>query len=396
MTDTKRDEKVVLDGVGSETAQVSSKMDELEKRVDPETEKQAEENVKKVMDFSLSDHERMDAIKASVGNIAAEVEKESQKFSPMLQATVQRLAKDTEGGVVANALVDLKLQIEDLDPAKVDFTPGWVSRKLGFLPFVGKPLKRYFTKYESAQTVIAAILNSLNKGKEELERDNKTLKMDQQRMRALCDKLTKAIAVSRLMDEKIAYKVEREMDQNSEEAKFIKEEVLFPLRQRIMDLQQTLSVNQQGVIALEVIMKNNLELIKGAGRTAATTVQALSTASVCALALANQRIVLDKINMIQNTANSMIASTANMLKTQGVEIQKQATEAQLNVEVLKQAFRDVNDAMEQMARYKVESLGKMNATINEMSKLNEEAKDRIVDMEKGNKVRAKVIDLDVK
>jgi len=35
------------------------------------------------------------------------------------------------------------------------------------------------------------------------------------------------------------------------------------LRQRIQDLQQQLAVNQQGVLAVELIIRNNKELMKG-------------------------------------------------------------------------------------------------------------------------------------
>ena len=41
-----------------------------------------------------------------------------------------------EGGEVANALVNLKMKVEELDPGKFDFEPGWATRAMGMLPFV--------------------------------------------------------------------------------------------------------------------------------------------------------------------------------------------------------------------------------------------------------------------
>ena len=38
---------------------------------------------------------------------------------------------------------------------------------------------------------------------------------------------------------------------------FVKEEILFPLRQRIMDMQQMIVINQQGIVSLNVIRRNN-------------------------------------------------------------------------------------------------------------------------------------------
>ena len=76
----------------------------------------------------------------------------------MLKEPVADLAKSSEdGGAVAKALIDLKMQVEGLDPARADFSAGWLTRLLGYIPGVGTPMKRYFTKFESAQTVVDAI-----------------------------------------------------------------------------------------------------------------------------------------------------------------------------------------------------------------------------------------------
>lgn len=53
-----------------------------------------------------------------------------------------------------------------------------------------------------------------------------------------------------LMDQEIETQLEaaKLRDEDEEKVRFITEEVLFPLRQRVMDLQQMLVVNQQGII----------------------------------------------------------------------------------------------------------------------------------------------------
>ena len=61
-------------------------------------------------------------------------------------------------------------------------------------------------------------------------------------------RLQKAIQLAKLMDDKLQYKLDREIAPEDPQHNFVKEELLFPLRQRIMDLQQTLNVNQQGVL----------------------------------------------------------------------------------------------------------------------------------------------------
>ena len=73
-------------------------------------------------------------------------------------------------------------------------------------------------------------------------------------------------------------------------------------------------------------------------------------------ALYNQKIVLDKVKALNATTESMIASTSRMLKEQGTEIQRQATEATVSPETLKQAFADALGALDDISTYKQEAL----------------------------------------
>ncbi len=113
-----------------------------------------------------------------------------------------------------------------------------------------------------------------------------------------------------------------------------------------------------------------------------------------ALALANQKIVLDKVAAVNKTTNRLIEGTAHQLRTQGVAIQKQATEAQLDIESLTKAFADVRIALEDIAKFRREALPAMAKNIGEMDTLTAAAEAQIRKMEQGNKV-APSINLDL-
>jgi uncharacterized protein YaaN involved in tellurite resistance len=202
------------------------------------------------------------------------------------------------------------------------------------------------------------------------------------------ERLKKAIQLAKLMDQKLQYKVDREIPAEDPQHQFIKEELLFPLRQRIMDLQQTLNVNQQGILTIEVIIRNNRELIRGVDRALNVTVTALQIAVACALALNNQEIVLNKVKALNETTSNLIKHNAERLKTQGVEIHKQAAEATLKMEDLEKAFADINSAIENISKFRNDSLPKMAASIERMTTLNNEAGKAVDKMEKGNKAEA--------
>lgn len=351
-------------------------------------DQKAAQFVDKILNLNPQDYKNREEQKKAVDTFGLDLQREAAKKSELLKQPVKKLSeRSAEGGEVANSLINLKLQVEELDPSKFSFEEGWVSRTLGFLPGVGKPLKKYFSKFESAQDVIAAIIKSLESGRDQLTRDNITLVEDQKAMREISDKLENMIKLSQVIDQKLNYKLEREVAPGSDQQKFISEEILFPLRQRIIDLQQQMAVNQQGVIATEIIMRNNKELIRGVNRSLNVTVSALQVAATVAMALANQKIVLDKINSVNQTTNDLIAGTASRLKTQGVEIQKQASTASLNMDTLKVAFQDMKLAMDDISQFRQKALPQMAQAVLQMDKLTEEAKHTIEKMDKGNQAQ---------
>ena len=370
----------------------------LEEKVDSQLDHQAETFAKAILAFNPDDPNQIDNRDqniASIETLGSKVQKEASHRSNMLKEPIRKLAaRGEDGGAVANALVNLKNQVEELNPGKFDFKAGWFSRTLGRLPGVGTPLKKYFTKFESAQTVIEAIIRALEEGRDILNRDNITLSQDQKMMRRLTINLNRTIQLGLLVDQKLSYALEREIGQDDPRRRFIEDELLFPLRQRIQDLQQQLAVNQQGVLAIEIIIRNNKELVKGVARGINVTVNALTVAVTVALALANQKIVLDKIDAVNKVTNQLIGQTAAQLKTQGVEIHKQASRTQLDIETLKTAFADIDSALEDISAFRKEALPQMAQNILEMDNLSKNTEAAILRMEQGNKA-APAITLEV-
>jgi uncharacterized protein YaaN involved in tellurite resistance len=367
--------------------------------IDPELEKMAEQFTKTVLSFNPNDIDKQDQRQkniAAVENLGIKTQSEASKKSQILKRSVQDLASKTEdGGPVAQALVDLNVQIDQLDPGNYDLEPGWFGRTLGRLPFIGSPLQKYFTKFQAAETVIAAIVRSLTDGKDTLIRDNLTLVDDQKGMRVMTVKLDKAIQLGRLIDQKLSQALEQEITSDDPRRQYFEEELLFPLRQRIVDLQQQLAVNQQGVIAIELVIRNNKELIKGVGRSVDVTVNALNVAVTVAFALANQKIVLEKVQAVNETTSRLISHTAEQLHSQAAAIQKQAAGTMLNMDDLQQAFTDMKAALNELAEYRRQALPVLAEHILRMDEMTKDAAKSIEKMEEGNRMRpALLLDVD--
>lgn len=338
----------------------------------------------KIIGVDPDDQEARRVTLEAVEGMGRDLQRRAATRSRLLQAPLRDLSRESEeGGPVARSLSDLRIEIEKLDPTSLDLEPGWFNRTLGLLPGVGTPLQRYFMRFETSQGVIDAIIRSLENGRDQLKRDNVTLVEDQQSMRQLTVTLTEQVALAEALDAAIGTKLDTEIEPGDPRREFIEEELVFVLRQRTMDLQQQLAVNQQGVLATALIMRNNHELIRGVDRALDVTISALQVAVSVAMAVAHQRVVLDKVEALNRTTSQMIAGTAERLKTQGSRIHQQASSATLDLAALRSAFRDINIALDEISRYRREALPAMASTIVEMDRLTTEAEQAITKHERG-------------
>lgn len=343
----------------------------------------ADNNVSEIMTLDIESLEKRKLMLQSIEAFGMNTIQNSAKKNSLLQVSVGNFSKmGDEGGTVAKGLLDLQREIKDLDPSMIDFA------KTGLLGKVFNPLRNYFAKYQKADNVINDIIISLEKGKNTLKNDNTTLEIEQQELRDLTKKLAKEIEMGTMMDEALASQIEmaNARGEDPEKIKFVTEEILFPLRQRIMDMQQMVVVNHQGIMAIEVVRRNNKELIRGVERAKNVTISAMKIAAIVASALYNQKIVLKKIEILNETTNELISGTSKMLKEQGAEIHKQSMEANISVETLKQSFADVMSAMEAISTYKQEALPRMKETINQFKELAQKGEQEIQRLEKGNQL----------
>ena len=78
----------------------------------------------------------------------------------------------------------------------------------------------------------------------------------------------------------------------------------------------------------------------------------------------------------------MLETTATMLHTQGVEIQKQATETAITAETLKTVFAETLQALDDISAYRQEALPQMKETIATFQELATTGEAQIQKMEK--------------
>ncbi len=290
-----------------------------------------------------------------------EISAASGQSNRFLERPVKALA--TESSVGAD-LAALRRTIEDLDPGRRDLMSP--KKLLRVLPF-GNKMRDYFDGYKSAQGHIASILTRLASGKDALLKDNAAIDVERQALWAAMQRLEQMIHVSRALDSGLENKALELEHSDPAKANALRETPLFAVRQRSTDLLTQMAVSVQGYLALDLVKKNNIELMKGVDRASTTTVSALRTAVTVAQAMTQQRLVLSQITALNTTTANIIESTGELLRTQTGEIHKQAAAATVPIETLKRAFQNIYQTMDAIDTFKSQALSNMKATVDSLS-----------------------------
>ena len=125
----------------------------------------------------------------------------------------------TESENIGDKLSELNLQMKDLDPSKVDFT------KKGVFGDLFNPVRKYFSRYQKAETAISQIIASLDNSSKVLQNDNTTLVAEENYLREVTKKLMADIELGKQMDESIEMQIQKaEIDGvDPEKISFVKE-----------------------------------------------------------------------------------------------------------------------------------------------------------------------------
>ncbi|MFG3037023.1 toxic anion resistance protein [Streptomyces sp. NPDC048330] len=295
---------------------------------------------------------------------AGEMRTAAQQSHRMLDRTVRSLGRgggDAQARV-GTSLVELRRTVEDLDPRD---TPGKGARRLLARLPGGNRLRDHVAKYASSQATLNRIVGSLRGGQDELRRDNAALQTERARLWETMGKLQEYAVLTEALDGAVEERIAGTPDPARADA--LRADVLFPVRQKHQDLLTQLAVSAQGYLAMDVVRRNNDELIKGVDRAATTTLSALRIAVMLASALENQRKVTEQVDVLRSTTEDLIRGNAEMLATQAGEIQRIAADPAVGAETLRTAFGQIYRTLDAIDTYKARATESMAATVQSLT-----------------------------
>ncbi|MFI1657552.1 toxic anion resistance protein [Streptomyces sp. NPDC020472] len=297
---------------------------------------------------------------------AGEIRSAAQQSNRMLDRTIRSLGEGAGGGDaqtrVGSSLVELRRTVEDLDPR--DTPAKGFKGLLAKLPG-GNRLRDHVAKYASSQATLNRIVGSLRGGQDELRRDNAALQTERARLWETMGKLQEYAVLTAALDAAVEERAALTADPAQADA--LRADVLFPVRQKHQDLLTQLAVCAQGYLAMDVVRRNNDELIKGVDRAATTTLSALRIAVMLASALENQRKVTEQVIALRSTTEEIVRGNAEMLDRQAGEIQALAADPAVGAETLRTAFQQIYRTLDAIDTYKVRATESMAATVESLT-----------------------------
>jgi len=328
----------------------------------------------------------------AVDQLGLQTQKEAAHRSAMLKEPMNNLYKESqkgEGKTVGDGLIELKQRMLDLDPVKFGLSVKRIQTFLGKSK-IGKMIDKYWTKAQSMQTVIDTIVKSIEEGAATLQRDNETYADDQAAMREATLKLKHVIQMATLIDEGIEKKLNDGSIASPDDIKFIQQEILFPVRKRIMSLQQTLLANQQSILTSEIIISTNRELIRGANDAKNISVIQLQNVMSLIIGLYHQRDMLTKLKDLNATTEHFMNFGSELLDSQATEVNKMASQVMISLETLEKCMAHITSAFDKIDNFRRDALPQMAHSVVQMDKMIAFNEKEIKKREKGDLARAQL------
>jgi uncharacterized protein YaaN involved in tellurite resistance len=301
---------------------------------------------------------RSDPFRRAVEGMHALGSREIEEASGLSRRLLERLVSATKAGglaevsAITKSLLDLRRTLEGLDPARRGnlFEP---RRLFGLIPW-GNRRQAYFREYQSVESRLQSILESLHRGQDALRLEIASIEREKGAAWQSIERLRQYAEFGSRIDAQLTRRLPELEAGEPEKARVVKEELLLHLRGKVHDLLRRLAVTVHGHLAMDMIRRNHLELIKGVDLATATTLAALRTAVLVAQAL----------------------DDPTGPKTRAGGVHGQAGASDVEPARLRETFSNAFETMDRVAGFEAKSLVGMQVTVEALGREIERAVSR--------------------
>ncbi len=308
----------------------------------------------------------------SIDTLGDHLEKELQRKSKFLGEPARLLVQSNKDEApIEVSLQSIYKELKKIDPNQVNLSMSGFRSLLAKLPFIGDPLTEWVLNYLSVGTVIDDMVRSMQSAVSEMKRDNDTLLDDQIAMKELAFKLEDVVRWAMYVDQAISARLESSGDLGEAKKRFIEEEVLYVLKQKIISQMELQNINRQGVLVSESIIRGNKELIRGYENGIKSTMAAIRIAAALAVSLEKQNRNRRVLTAINDYKGKVVRHTGEQLLQNTKDIIAESATAGARIEDLNAGFNAALESFELVSEFKRNLLPKLSADIGSLNEISE-------------------------
>ena len=202
------------------------------------------------------------------------------------------------------------------------------------------------------------MLETLERKKNILTNDNITLELEINKIDEIIKNLEKEY------DNGIKLKEEIKNNDLYSDGEFNVETILNSLDKKIYDIKEMIIVKQQSQMALEIIRRNNKEIIRNIEKIKNITIEALNTAVIVAKSIYNQKLVLKGLDKLKMKTQDLMVGTGKIINN---DIDANSSNDKL--ELMKEMFNNILTTIEEADEQNKKSIPESELKIIELKKI---------------------------
>lgn len=353
--------------------------------------KETEEKPKKLID-ALSEDKQKKALELAKQIDSEHIQNVSQ-FGTEAQAKLTDFShsmldhvKSNEVGEVGAILTDLMKKLEEVDPEELNPEDRGFFAKL--FNRATNSVNQVLSKYQKTGAQIDRIRVKLDRGKDDLMKDNKMLEELFVKNKEYFDALNIFIAAGEVKVEELRTKEipklreKAEASNNQMMVQEVNDLVQFTdrLEKRTHDLKLSRQITIQSAPQIRLIQHTNQALVEKIQSSILTAIPLWKNQIAIALTLLRQRNAVEAQKMVSQTTNDLLLKNSELLKENTVETARENERGLVDIETLKKTQDDLMSTIEETLTIQAEGREKRQHAEHEMMQMEEEMKKKLLEL----------------
>lgn len=321
----------------------------------------------------------------AVMSYGANAQKQLGQFSQTMLNKVQ--SQDT--GAVGDALTSLMARLNEANPDELRAEDNNVFKKI-----FGKVRRSIFeitAKYQKIGAQIDSIASRLEKEEQGLLTDNKMLEELYGQNKAYFDALNIYIAAAKFKLQELEAttipeamaKAQASGDQMQVQEVNDLKQFQTRLEKRAYDLELARQITLQQAPQIRLIQNTNQALAEKIQASVNTAIPLWKNQVAIALTLLRQKDAVTAQRQVSETTNDLLKKNAALLKTSAIETARENERGVVDIETLTQTQNDLVETLQQTLQIQQEGRTKRQAAEQELSNMENELKNHLLDYTKG-------------